>query len=130
MASTPAARLSEKIIAGTATPADFTDIGCELLRDVVIATPTEAMAANPAVRTAIVARAQTCRGDDDYGFGPGFWDRVALSGPADALAGVLESDLAGRIGRIALTLVFVAGGFGMVLLGLRSLSSPLTASKE
>lgn len=121
-----ATEIAARIAAGTADCAWFGDMSCQLLADVVNTIPVAALGASPC-RPAIVTRLNACLADEADVFGPGFWDRVALSAPADIIAAPFEADLPGTIGKIALTLLFVAAGFGMMLLGLRQLAAPRSA---
>jgi hypothetical protein len=122
-----AAAIAARIAAGTADPAWFADMSCEMVRDVVVTTPTAAMAANQTIRDAILAAVETCQGQEGFTFGPGLLDRLALSGLADIVAAPFEGDLPGTIGKIALTLLLVGAGFAMILTGLRHLASTISA---
>ncbi len=116
-----AAEIAARIIAGTADPSWFADMSCDLIAAVVAATPSAAMAASAPIGAAIRDRVVACQAGG-FEYGPGFLDSLALAIPVPSSEGLKEF-----IARVALTLVFVGAGFGMILLGLRSLTSPLTA---
>ncbi len=111
----------EKIIAdivgGRADPAEIAFAPCEVVRDVVIGTPTAALAADPAIKAVIQAKAEDCRDQGDFSFEAGFWDRLALSAPADALAGFIEGFTLGGVFEVVGNGIIAMTGGLMIWLG-------------
>lgn len=116
-----AGEVSAAIIDGSADAGSILALPCTVLRDVVLATPSAAMGRDPQVRAAIQARAAACRDDDNFSFGPGFWDRVALGPIGDAVAGFAELFSPGRILEIVGNGVIALTGGLMIWLGAQRL---------
>jgi hypothetical protein len=116
----PSARVTEianAIIAGTQDAASLLDLPCDVVRDVVLATPTAALAADPRVRAALAMKAETCRDQGGFRYEPGFWDRLALSPAGDVIAGIADLFSPGKIFEIVGNGVIALTGGLMIWLG-------------
>jgi len=112
-----ATMIIEDIIGGRADASEIANAPCDVVRDVVLGTPTADLAKDPAIRAVIQAKAEACRDQANFSFGPGFWDRVALSDPADAVAGFLEGFTLGGVFEIVGNGVIALTGGLMIWLG-------------
>ncbi len=110
-------QIIEDIIGGRADLAEILFAPCEVIRDVVIGTPTEVLAADPAIKAALQAKAEKCRDQGNFRFEPSFWDRLALSAPADALAGFVEGFTLGGVFEIVGNGIIAITGGLMIWLG-------------
>ncbi len=115
-----AAEMVEWIVAGTERQhlSAFASMRCDLVRDVVLGTPTAVLAgANAEVLTFIKTNAEVCQQSGEFRFESNFWDRMALSGPADALAGFIEKFTLGGVFEIVGNGIIALTGGLMIWLG-------------
>ncbi|KKL28493.1 hypothetical protein LCGC14_2374580 [marine sediment metagenome] len=84
-------KIIEDIIGGRADASEIANAPCDVVRDVVLGTPTADLAKDPAIRAVIQAKAEACRDQANFSFGPGFWDRLALSDAGEPLAARAEA---------------------------------------
>jgi hypothetical protein len=109
--------IANAIIAGTQDAASLLDLPCDVVRDVVLATPTAALGADPRVKAALLAKAQSCRDQGGFSYGPGFWDRFALGPVGDVVAGIADLFSPGKIFEIVGNGVIALTGGLMIWLG-------------
>ena len=107
----------EDIIGGRADASEIATAPCEVVRAVVLGTPSADLAKDPAIRAVIQAKSEQCRDDGNFQFGTGFWDRLALSPVADALADFAEGFTLGGVFEIVGNGVIALTGGLMIWLG-------------